>query len=146
MVEPVALRQFIYERILSDGTPPSSARIAEHFGIERAAALRALADLKIGKTVLVHPVTGEIWMAGPFSSVPTAYVVERDGRQWWGNCIWDLFGAAVLVGQPVRLLASCVDSGEPFVADVDPARGIAGDWVTHILLPARRWYEDVGFT
>jgi hypothetical protein len=146
MIDPVELRRFIYERILDDGQPPSSVLIAGRFGTTRGDALQALANLRIGKAVLVHPVTGEIWMAGPFSSVPTQYVVEREGRQWWGNCVWDLLGAAVLVGQPVRLLASCIESGEPFVADVDPARGISSDWVTHLLLPARRWYEDVGYT
>ena len=146
MLAPVALRQFVYDRILADGAPPASTAIAERFGTTRDAALRALADLKIGKAILVHPVTGEIWMAGPFSSVPTQYVVEREGRQWWGNCVWDLLGVAVLVGQPVRLRASCIESGEPFIADVDPARGIASDWVAHLLLPARRWYEDVGYT
>jgi hypothetical protein len=146
MIDPVALRQFIYEQILLEGTPPSSARIAERFGASRPDALRALADLKIGKTVLVHPKTGEIWMAGPFSSVPTPYVVERGGRQWWSNCIWDLLGAAVIVGQPVQLRASCTESGEPFVADVDPGQGMSSDWVAHFLLPAREWYTDIGFT
>lgn len=146
MLDPIALRQFVYEDILAEGVPPSSARIAARFKVPQPDALRALAELKIGKTVLVHPVTGEIWMAGPFSSVPTAYVVERDARQWWANCIWDLLGVAVLVGQPVQLHASCVGSGEPFVADLDPARGIASDWVAHFLLPAREWYTDIGFT
>jgi hypothetical protein len=146
MIDPVALRQFIYDAILADGVPPTSERIAGRFGTPRAEALRALADLRIGKAVLVHPVTGENWMAGPFSSVPTQYLVERDGRQWWGNCVWDLLGVAVLVGRPVRLRASCIESGEPFVADVDPTRGISSDWMAHLLLPARRWYEDVGYT
>jgi hypothetical protein len=146
MIDPAALRQYVYEQILAEGAPPSSARIAERFNAARADALAALAGLKIGKTVLVHPRTGEIWMAGPFSSVPTPYVVERGGRQWFTNCIWDLLGAAVLVGQPVQLRASCVESGEPFVADLDPARGISSDWVAHLLLPARQWYDDVGYT
>jgi hypothetical protein len=146
MLEPVHLRHFIYDRILRDALVPTSADIAERFGTSPSEARRAIADLKLGKTVLPHPTTGEIWMAGPFSSVPTAYVVEREGRRWWANCIWDLFGVAVLVGQRVRLLGSCTDSGEPFVADIDPTGGISSDWVAHLLLPARRWYEDVGFT
>jgi hypothetical protein len=85
MTDRVALRQFVYDRILADGTPPASTAIAERFGTTRDAALRALADLKIGKTILVHPVTGEIWMAGPFSAVPTQYVVERAGLKTCAN-------------------------------------------------------------
>jgi hypothetical protein len=111
-------------------------------------AQRALAELKVGKTLLVHPETGEIWMAGPFSALETPYRVFGHGAQWFANCAWDMLGVAVIVNEPVRIEARCSDCGEPMSFQVDPARGSVrpNDAVVHFLLPARRWYEDIGFT
>jgi len=75
----VALRAFLYDWLLLRGVPPSSAEVGEHFGVAPADARHAVAELKIGKTVLVHPRTGEIWMMGPFSAVETPYVVTGTG-------------------------------------------------------------------
>jgi len=144
--DPAALRVFVYDSILSRGAPPSSRDIAAHFGVEPAAALRAIRALNVGKTVLPHPTTGEIWMAGPFASAPTPYTVLGRGVQWWANCAWDMLGVAVVAGQPVRIEARCTDCGEPMVLTVDPSRAFEGEGVVHFLVPARRWYDDIGFT
>ena len=73
---PVALRRFIYDQLLSRGLPPSSEQIGEHFGVSTDDARQAIGSLKIGKTVLAHPTTGEIWMAGPFAARPSTYGYE----------------------------------------------------------------------
>lgn len=63
------LRRFVYDRIVEAGTPPRSEEIGAHFGVDAATARASLAELRIGKTVLVYPPPdGEIWMAGPFSA------------------------------------------------------------------------------
>ena len=148
--DPASLRVFVYDRILSRGAPPSSRDIAAHFGVEPAAALRAIRALNVGKTVLPHPTTGEIWMAGPFASAPTPYTVLGRGVQWWANCAWDMLGVASLVGGPAELEAQCTDCGVPMPmrvgAGADEGVEGAGESVVHFLLPARRWYEDIGFT
>ena len=141
-----ALRRFIYDELITRGLPPRTERIASHFGVTRDAARSALADLKVGKTVLVHPSTGEIWMAGPFASAPTSYQITRNGISWWANCAWDLLGVAAIVGAPARLDATCTDCGLPFSVDVGADGPPPSDWVVHFLLPARRWYDDIGFT
>lgn len=141
-----ALRRFIYDELIATGLPPSTERIAEQFRVARDAARGALAGMKIGKTVLVHPTTGEIWMAGPFASKPTPYQITRGATQWWANCAWDLLGVAVIVGPPVTLRASCTDCGLTFVMDVGGHGPPPSDWVVHFLLPAKRWYDDIGFT
>lgn len=145
-VDPVALRIFVYDILLERGSPPNIAAVAGHFGIEPNEARRALAQLRIGKTILAHPETGEVWMAGPFSAAPTAYRVTRDHRQWWANCAWDMFGIAVIVGAPVRVETHCTDCGEPITLVCDPAAPPNEGGIVHFLVPARRWYEDIGFT
>ena len=145
-VDPVALRVFVYDELIDRGTPPSVVAIADRFGVAPNEARRPLAELRIGKTILVHPQTGEIWMAGPFSASETPYRVTRGPRQWWANCAWDMFGVAVIVGATVRVDARCTDCGGAISLVCDPAAPPNDDAVVHFLVPARRWYNDIGFT
>lgn len=138
---------FIYDRLLARGTPPTSNEIAQQFGTTPDEALRVLSEMRVGKTVLPNPHTGEVWMAGPFSAVPTPYEVSADGVQWWANCAWDMLGIPVVADRPVHIEARCTDCGEPMTFDVDPRQQtIQGTGVVHFLVPARRWYDDIGFT
>jgi hypothetical protein len=138
---------YVYDQILARGTPPTSSDIAAHFDTTPDEALRALREMKFGKTVLPNPRTGEIWMAGPFSAVPTPYEVSADGVRWWANCAWDMLGIPVVADRRVHIDASCTDCGAPMAFDVDPMRPTLDvEGVVHFLLPARRWYDDIGFT
>jgi hypothetical protein len=140
------LRVFVYDWLLARGTPPSTSAIASHFGTSVDGARTAIGELKIGKTILPYPQTGEIWMAGPFSAVPTPYRVLGAKVAWWANCAWDMFGVAILAGEPVRIETSCTDCGDPMVFQAHPQRGTLDDGIVHFLVPARRWYDDLGFT
>lgn len=145
-VDPVALRIFVYDELLDRGAPPSISDIAGHFSVTPNDARRALAELRIGKTILAHPETGEVWMAGPFAAAETPYRVTSGGRQWWANCAWDMFGVAMIAAAMVRVDTRCTDCGEAITLSCDPAAPPNGEGVVHFLLPARRWYEDIGFT
>lgn len=142
-----ALRVFIYDRLIAGGRPPTSREIAAHFGVDAPAAVARLAALKIGKTVLVHPGTREIWMAGPFSAGESAHKLSDGKTTWWANCAWDMFGVAMLVGRSLVAEATCADCGEALAVQCDPhAPPPAHAGVVHFLLPARQWYDDIGFT
>ena len=85
-------------------------------------------------------------MAGPFSAVPTSYRVRAGRRMWWANCAWDMLGIAALVGEPVEIEAQCTDCGQPMPMHIDLREELDIDAVVHFLVPARRWYDDIGFT
>jgi hypothetical protein len=141
------LRIFVYEWLFVHGKPPTSEEIAAAFGGSPEDARRALADLRVGKTVLTHPRTGEIWMAGPFSAIPTEYRVEGERTSWWANCAWDLLGVAVLANQRVRMTAQCADCGEKVTIETEPdIEPPLPSWIVHFLVPAAHWYDDIGFT
>ena len=140
------LRIFVYDHLAASGLPPTVAEIARHFGTTRDAAREQLAGIKIGKTILVHPESGEIWMAGPFSAVKTDYQVVAGGRSWWANCAWDMLGIPMVLNTPVQVHTKCTDCGSPMTIDCDPSRPPAEKAVVHFLVPARRWYEDIAFT
>jgi hypothetical protein len=141
------LRVFVYDHLVAQGVPPTSAEIAEHFAASREDALQAIRDVKIGKTLLPHPTTGEIWMAGPFAASRGDYEVVGSSTRWWANCAWDMFGVAKIVGEPVRIETRCGDCDAPLsiYADPDTPPPDSG-YVVHFLVPARHWYDDVGFT
>jgi alkylmercury lyase-like protein len=145
-IDSVSLRVFVYDELLARGAPPSSGEIGAHFGTTPDEARRALADLKIGKTILVDPQSGEIWMAGPFAARPTSYHVVSGERSWWANCAWDMFGVAMIANERARVHTRCTDCSTPMTIVADPAAAPNDDAVVHFLLPARQWYDDIGFT
>jgi len=149
-MDATALRLFVYDRLLDHAEMPTTAAIAAHLRLDDDAARALVRGAGLGKT-LVADARGEPWMAGPFAAGPTPYRVRARGRAWWANCAWDMLGVAHLVGAPAELEARCTDCGDPMpmrVADADaPVEGEgAADAVVHFLVPARRWYDDIGFT
>jgi hypothetical protein len=145
-MDATALRTFIYDWTIGRGTPPASSDIGAHFGLPAREAREAMASLGIGKTLLCHPVTGEIWMAGPFAAEPTPYRVTGRRASWWANCAWDMLGIAAVVDEPVRIEAACTDCAEPMRLRASRRDGVHGEGIVHILVPAREWYRDIGFT
>jgi hypothetical protein len=142
-----AVRVFVYDHVIDRGVVPTLAAIGSHFDSDAAEVKRRLSLLRIGKTIALHPSTGEIWMAGPFSAAPTAYRLTDGVKTWYGNCAWDMFGVAVLVNRRLVAHTACTDCGDAMTVDCDPDRPPAdGAGIVHFLVPARRWYDDLGFT
>ena len=140
------LRIFVYEHLVANGMPPTLEEIAKNFGTTAALARQELAGLKIGKTILVHPESGEIWMAGPFAAAKTDYQAVAGDRSWWANCAWDMLGIPMVLNAPVQVHTKCTDCGSPMTIDCDPSRAPTETAVVHFLVPARHWYEDIAFT
>src|ERR1051325_6591930 len=145
-IDATQLRQHVYDVLLANGRPPLARQIGAHFGTSEAEAKAAIASIRIGKALLPHPVTGEIWMAGPFASEPTAYVVRGKATTWFANCAWDMFGVAAIAGQNTTVETWCTDCRERMTIAASPSEAPKGEAVVHLLVPARRWYDDVGFT
>jgi hypothetical protein len=142
------LRVYVYDHILKRGLPPTSQEIGDHFRTSKASVLDLLRNAGAGKTLLPHPRTGEIWMAGPFASEETDFVVRGSTQRWFGNCAWDMLGIAAIVAEPVAITTHCPDCAEPFQVAARAPDTITADpgLVVHVLVPARQWYDDVGFT
>jgi hypothetical protein len=134
----IELRNRIYAWFAEHGEAP----LPEEVDADEA-ALRRLHD---AHALVLEPGGTEIRMLNPFSAVPTAYRVETDGRSWFGNCVWDAFGIPAALGVDGRISTMCPDCGEALEVEVVDRRPRPADLVAHILLPARRWWEDIVFT
>jgi hypothetical protein len=134
----VELRNRIYAWFVEHGRAPSTAEVGAD-----DAALRRLHD---AHALVLEPGSTEIRMLNPFSAVPTAYRVEADGRSWFGNCVWDAFGILAALGVDGHVSTTCLDCGEALEVEIVARRPRPSHLVAHILLPARRWWDDIVFT
>ena len=141
------IRVFIYTHIADIGVPPTAERIAAEMSLSIDEARAALEALAASRQIILDPATREIWMAGPFSAVPTRFRVHGDRASWWANCAWDMLGIPASLSQSARIDAVCADCEETYHIRVDRDTGpVDRDGLVHILLPARRWYADIGYT
>lgn len=129
------------------GDIPTRASVGAALGLDAdvvAASYRALSDAHV---IVPDPVTGEVWMAMPFSAVPTEFRVVVGDRSVWANCAWDAFGVAAALDADVAFVTRCPASNQPVRAGVH--RGVAfadAGAVAHIPVPASRWWDDIGYT
>ena len=139
------LRGHLYRRIRDTGTVPSRAELAAGLAaadIEVDQALRFLADT----CVLALDEHGEVWMAHPFSAVPTPFRVETPIGAYWANCAWDALAIPLLLNTDGRTRASCPQSGTRL--DLTTTGGRAGPRgaVVRLAVPVRDFWDDIGFT
>lgn len=142
------LRAFVYDELFRTGRAPSLAAIGAHLQRSEDEARALLAGLRIGKTLMPDPESGEIWMAGPFAAGTTSYRVTSSRTGWYANCAWDMLGIPVLVNEVVAIAAECACCNAPMRLHVDHELGpdSRSEGLVHILVPARHWYDDLGFT
>lgn len=125
--DDLPLAREIYAAFAATGAPPPVA------ADER---LRALAE----RHVVVLGDDGRVLMAHPFAAHRAGTRVVAGEREWWGNCPWDAFGIVAALGLED---ATIDDHG----LELDVRGGRAhGDAVFHVAVPARAWWDDIGFT
>ena len=140
------LRLYIYAQIVETSTAPSAADCADTFARplpEIEAAYQALADARM---IVLRPGSTTIWMAMPFSNMQTGYTVITGGRAYYAPCAWDAFGIPAMLGTDARIFTTCADCGGALERKIAGGRLAETRGLVHFALPARRWWEDVGFT
>jgi len=140
------VRLFVYDRFVAQGHPPSVEGVAAGLGLSREEAEASFARLEEAHVLVFVPGTRDIWMANPLSARPTPFRVETPRGAFWGTCIWDAFGIVAMLGGSGSVKTSCADCGDEMelcVVDgvLEPVEGVA-----HFAVPARRWWDDIGYT
>jgi len=140
------LRGHLYRRIRESGLVPRRAELGESLGARAGEVDRALALLAEAHVVVLDE-AGEVWMAHPFSAVETPFRVRTPGMDYWANCAWDALAIPLLLDVDGRTGTACPQSGAPIDLSVtggcvDPAGGA----VVRFPVPARRFWDDIGFT
>ena len=79
------VRHFIYTSFAKTSHPPTTSDVARHFKTSIARIESAFERLAQAHQIALAPGTYSIWMAHPFSGVPTHYVTQVGGQRYWGN-------------------------------------------------------------
>jgi hypothetical protein len=141
----LAVRNATYRLFADLGRAPTVDEVGAATGqgsSEVAAAWRRLHEAHA--LVLDH--VGALRMAAPFSAVETPHRVDAAGKRLFANCGWDAFGIGAALGVDSTVHTICPDCGDAI--DIDVRNGQPADVtpVWHVLLPARDWWSDIGFT
>jgi hypothetical protein len=140
------VRVYLFRQAAETALVPQAAQIADALRRPEGEIRQALKHLAAAKVLILAPNDGNIWAANPFCAVPSGFRVLADERTYWGICIWDSLGIAAALGKNAVIRASCGDCGEPMELRVEDDRLVRSDGVIHFAVPARRWWDNIGFT
>jgi len=79
------VRHMIYTAFGETSHPPTVSEIAQHFGTSLSVVESAFESLADAHHIALAPGSYSIWMAHPFSGIPTNFVAEVAGKKYWGN-------------------------------------------------------------
>jgi hypothetical protein len=141
------VRLYVYRHFVDRGRAPSPGEIAAALGMMPLTVETMLRSLQADDDALVLlPGSPYVWMAEPFSAVPTSYVARSRGGEWFANCVWDALAILALVDHDGQVETWCPASGVPLRLDVRARRLEPSTRVVHFAVPAHRWWESIGHT
>jgi len=141
----IRLRNITYRRFVELGRAPTVPEIAALTSDTEENVRSGWARLHDAHAIVLDG-SGEIAMANPFAAKPTPYRVHAGARSWYANCAWDAFGIGAAMGVDSAIHTVCPDCGETIDLDVRDGRPSPSDLVFHVLVPARSWWDDIGYT
>jgi hypothetical protein len=146
-VEPadIDLRNATYRCFAELGRAPTPADVAATSGVAEEDVRSGWRRLHDGHALVLDD-AGEIRMANPFAAQPTDFKVEAAGRSWFANCAWDAFGIGAALHVDSRFETHCPDCGERIPIRIHEGRPDDQTPIFHVLVPAARWWTDIGFT
>lgn len=141
------IRNHVYASFVRDGKVASASEAAAELHLAPAAVSDAYRRLHEAHALVLQPNSTEIQMLNPFSAVETTFRVEAGGRSWFANCAWDALGIPGALHVDGRIEAACPDCGEQLELVVRDGELVRGrELLVHFVVPARRWWDDIGFT
>ena len=141
------VRRHVYFSVVANGRPPTPPETAAAFGRDEEEIVDAFLRLHDAHALVLEPDSADIWMANPFCFRHTPHRVSAGGRSWTGTCAWDALGIPAALHADGRIESACACCGEALELEVVHGELTMGrNVLVHILVPARRWWDDIGFT
>jgi alkylmercury lyase-like protein len=139
-----AVRAAVYTAFRDTSRPPTPDAIASALGARREIVVAALGALAAEHILVLRPDGETVWMAHPFSGVPTDVVAAVGAKRWFANCVWDGLSIIGLFGDG-RL--ETVSPATHDALQFDVADGVvSGEAIVHFLVPPRRFWDDIHYT
>lgn len=145
-MDNASLHYAIVTFLLEHGRAPRVVELASRFDISERVVRAALRMLAAEHGVVLHPSSDEIWIAHPFSTVPTPFVVRAGARAWWGNCAWCSLGLAFLAGGSAAIETRIGALGDPVSIRIERGDILDRNFVVHFPVPMRHAWDNVLYT
>ena len=140
------LHEAIISHFLAHQRAPTVGEIASRFQCAEVDARNGLRGLAENHGVVLHPNSGEVWIAHPFSAAPTTCVVSAGGRKWWGNCAWCSLGVVHLAGGSATVETRVGAIDDPVTIRIEDGKLIDTDFIVHFPIPMRNAWDNVVYT
>jgi hypothetical protein len=141
------VRRHVYDSIVASGRPPTVAEAARALDRDEDDVAGAYRRLHDTHALVLFPGTTDIWMAHPFCFAQTPHLVRAGGRTWTGTCAWDSLGIPAALHGDGRIESECACCRDALSLEVRDGELVEGaDLLVHFLVPAGRWWDDIGFT
>ena len=137
------VRASVFELLVAGSQDVTLADLSVSTGLPRRAVAESLVRLADEHRLVLSVERDRVVMAHPFSTVPTGYRAEIGDRVWSANCAWDAFGILALLGDG-NAVASPLGRSESVWTVSDGVVEPGG--VVHFVVPAARFWDDIGFT
>jgi hypothetical protein len=139
------VRLRIYRHFIESGRAPRAEDIARALKRDVAEIEDTFVALADAHAIVLAPGTRSIWMAHPFSAVPTPYAVQSSGVSYWANCAWDALGIAAMLQRDTECLCRCPDCN--WRIDLSVKRGrVIDDCIVNFVEPPRRFWDNMAYT
>jgi DNA-binding transcriptional MocR family regulator len=140
------LRKHLYDEIVAHGRLSPNREIAAALGVGVAEIEEALVRLEAMHALALAPGSRNPWMLHPFSTAPTSFPVEAEGKRYWANCAWDALSIPSLLKRTATARGKCADCNETMFFEFRDGELEGGDGLVHFVVPPRRFWENVAFT
>jgi len=141
------VRRAVYACVVRDGRPPAVPEVASDLSLSESAVAAAYRRLHDAHALVLREGSLEIRFANPFCFDPTPHRVTAAARTWTGTCAWDALGIPAALHADGHVETECACCGEPLQLEVDGGEIVRGaELLVHFVVPARRWWDDIGFT
>ena len=138
------VRALVYRWLLGTARAPDVSTLAAALGADAGEVEAALRQLAATQALVLAPGTTDVWMAHPFSAIPTAFPVVCGELTYYANCAWDAAGVLSIVGDGC-CATPCGDCRAEMSFRVDGG-SVTGVGVVHFAVPPRRFWDDIAFT
>lgn len=137
-------RATVIQTLRNTSQAPTPSDLSVLLDVSESSVVQALHSLEKAHRLALLPGSDSIWMAHPFSAVPSDFVVTIGERSWFANCVWDGLSIMALLGDG-QLETHSPATGKAITFQVNDGM-VHSDALVHFLVPARQFWDDIGFT
>ncbi len=144
------VRHAVYQHFAEWARAPEARAIASRLGERTEAVEASWRRLDAEHLLVLAPDANRLWMAPPFSAIPTEFLVEARGRRYFANCAWDALSIPALIDADAMIDTTCGDRCGAIRFSIVGGRiegsESAKKSVVHVAVPAKHFWDNIGFT